>query len=389
MTGVSDVREVLYVQDKQALNTLCEALRGSEWLALDTEFLREKTYFPKLCLLQIASESLIACVDPLAIDDLTPLFEVIYDTSITKILHSARQDYEILFYLMGRLPEPVFDTQVAASLCSGLEQIGYAALVQQVVGVDLEKGCTRTDWSQRPLAAAQLRYAEDDVRYLGELFHQQSRVLRERGLLSWLSEECVSLISPETYEIVPEKTWLRIKESRRLKPAQLVVLKSLAAWREQQAVERDKPRKWVVRDDTLAELAVKKPQNELELSKIQGLSDGLVARHGKELLSLIDEAQKIPEEHWPCLPHRQKRSADEQVQIEVMMALIAKYADEYGVALPVFGGKKDLEALLNSHENNRLLQGWRYEVFGKILLAFLQGETKLTLVDGELVIEQA
>ncbi len=387
MTAVPDVREVLYVHDASQLDMLCRALVGSKWLAIDTEFLREKTYYPKLCLLQVANESLIACVDPLVLDDLTPLFRVLYDTSITKILHSARQDYEIFFNLMGRLPEPVFDTQIAASLCMGNEQISYAALVKQVVGIELEKGCTRTNWSRRPLATEQLKYAEDDVRYLGDIYRHQMALLAERRLSSWLDEECALLVHPDTYRVEPSQAWLRVKEARRMKPVQLIVLQGLAAWREAQAIEENKPRKWVVRDEVLVELAVKRPLTEDALSKVRGLSEGFLSRHAQELLSLIIKAKDMPEACWPRSPLRQKRSAQETLMIEAMMALVSKCAADHGVVASVLAGKRDIEALLNGETNSRILDGWRYEVFGKTLQRVLRGEVTLTHLDGRLLIE--
>ena len=228
--------QVLYVQDVAELAMLCERLRGSSWLALDTEFLREKTYYPKLGLLQVANESVIACVDPLSIADLTPLYDILYDLAIVKVIHSARQDYEIFFHLTGKLPAPLFDTQVAAAICTGDEQISYAALVEQVVGEVLDKDCTRTDWTQRPLSPQQLNYAQDDVRYLGAIYQYQSVEMAKRGLLDWHVDECLSLVEVGTYQVVPKNMWLRIKESRRMKPAQLTVLQVLAAWREEQAI---------------------------------------------------------------------------------------------------------------------------------------------------------
>ena len=387
MSEEQDGRQVLYVHDSEQLLSLCATLKDSEWLAVDTEFLREKTYYPKLCLLQIANTSVIACVDPLTVKDLTPLFDILYDTSIVKILHSARQDYEIFFYMRGALPQPVFDTQVAASICTGDAQISYAGLVEQVTGVTLEKGCTRTDWSKRPLSAGQLKYAQDDVRYLGAIFQHQTRVLKEKGLSSWLVDECASLVDPQTYQVETDKMWLRIKECRRLRPGQLVVLKALAAWREDLAVARDKPRRWVVRDEVLVELAKKQPTSEVELHDLKGLSDSLVERNGAQILSIISDAKQTPQEQWPSFPKRIKRSTEEEAMIDVMMALIRKCATEYGVAAPVLGGRKDVDALMNNDEACRLLHGWRYDVVGKILQDFMHGEVKVTVVDDHLEIE--
>ena len=381
--------QVLYVQDAEQLLMLCDQLRGSPWLAVDTEFLREKTYYPKLCLLQIANESLIACVDPLAIPDLSPLFDILFDPAIVKVLHSARQDYEIFFHLQGRLPAPVFDTQVAAAICTGDEQISYAALVEQVTGETLEKDSTRTDWTQRPLSAQQLKYAQNDVRYLGVIYQQQLSDLQEQGILHWHESECQALVEATTYQVAPQNMWLRIKESRRMRPAQLPVLQALAAWREELAVERDKPRKWILRDEVLVELSRSLPETENALHGVKGLSERFLAHHAQTILSLINHAKQLPKSQWPRVPKRAKRSPEEEAMEDVMMALIRKCAMDHGVASSILGGRKDLEALLDGNSSCRFLHGWRYEAIGKTLQDFLHGDITVTVESDHLKIEQA
>lgn len=385
----SDTRQIYYVQDAQQLQTLCLALQGSAWLAVDTEFQREKTYFPKLCLLQLANEQLIACVDPLAIADLSPLFALLQDERIVKVLHSARQDYEIFFHLSGRLPGPVFDTQVAATLCSGDEQISYAALVEQVTGVVLEKGCTRTDWTQRPLTQDQLHYAQDDVRYLGAIYQHQLAVLQQRDLLGWMQDECQSLLEAKTYQAEPSVMWLRIRENNRLTRLQLAVLQALAAWREEQAIARDRPRKWILHDSVLVELVKRNPQDSAALSTVPGMPEGVLTRHGERLLAIIAQARQIPENERPRVVQRVRRSDEEEAMIDVMMALIRKRAQARGVAPFVLGSRKDIDALLNGDASCRLLQGWRFTEVGETLQRFLRGEISIKAVDEHLLIEQA
>jgi ribonuclease D len=229
-TGHGD-QPVLYVDTPAALDSLCAQLADASWFALDTEFLREKTYYPKLCLLQIATPDVVACVDPLALDDLAPLLALLADRNITKVLHSARQDMEIFYHLTGSPHAPVFDTQIAAPLLGLADQIGYANLVKEMLGVTLDKLHTRADWSLRPLGEEQLRYAADDVIYLAALYQPLLERLQSHGRLEWLDEDFRQLASPELYAINPENAWLKVKGGNRLKGASLSILQALANFR--------------------------------------------------------------------------------------------------------------------------------------------------------------
>lgn len=220
-----------YIDKPEQLEQLCEAIRQSEWLALDTEFMREKTYYPKLCLLQVCNGKTAACVDPLSLNRLDPLIEIIMDPSIVKVFHAGRQDLEIFNFLWQKLPAPLFDTQLAATLLGLGEQLGYASLVQKLLGIELDKGHTRTDWSRRPLQPGQLRYALDDVIYLGEIYNDLDNRLRKLGRENWLQEEFTLLADPDTYRIDPDSAWQKIKGRQRLKGVQLAVLQRLTAWR--------------------------------------------------------------------------------------------------------------------------------------------------------------
>ena len=231
----------LYVDTPQALTQLCKQLQHSPWFALDTEFIREKTFYPRLCLLQVANTQHLACIDVLALNDLSPLLDILYDPASTKVLHSAHQDLEIFYHLRGALPTPIFDTQLAATLLGLGEQIGYAALVKTLLKIDLDKSQTRTDWSCRPLDPAQLSYAADDVRYLGQIYQQQRQELEQRQRLDWLTEDFTALCDPARYRVDVDQAWQRIKGQQRLRGVQLAVLRTLAAWREQRASSLDRP----------------------------------------------------------------------------------------------------------------------------------------------------
>ncbi|MFZ1862467.1 MAG: ribonuclease D, partial [Candidatus Competibacter sp.] len=236
----------LYIADHAALVAFCARLDRCSWLALDTEFVREQTFYPQLCLIQIAIPGQVACIDPLALPSLEPLLERLYDPSITKVLHAAYQDLEIFFYLGGTVPAPVFDTQLAALVLGVGDQLGYAALVKQMLGVELAKAHTRADWRQRPLPPEWLAYAADDVRYLEALYTRQLARLRERGWSEALAEDFQALTDPERYRPQPQEAWRRIREQHRLRGLPLAVLRSLTAWREEQAIQQDRPRRWIL-----------------------------------------------------------------------------------------------------------------------------------------------
>ena len=238
--------EELYIDSHAALEALCTRLSGTEWLALDTEFIRERTYYPRLCLLQVSNGDVAACIDPLAIDDLGPLLDILFDSRTLKILHAARQDLEIFLHDYQRLPMPVFDTQPAAALLGHGDQIGYANLVKQLLQVDLPKDQSCTDWSQRPLDEQQRRYALDDVIYLGQLYLHLRGNLFDRERLQWLAADFAPLADPATYYPDPNDMWQRTKGRQQLRGRQLAVLQRRAAWRETEARARDLPRMWVL-----------------------------------------------------------------------------------------------------------------------------------------------
>ena len=282
------MNDVLYLVDQPALVEFCAGLRGAAWLALDTEFIREQTYYPQLCLIQVASAGQIACIDPLALPSLEPLLAILYDPTVTKVLHAAYQDLEVFYHLRGAVPTPIFDTQVAAALLGYGQQLGYAALVQQLLGVNLEKHYTRVNWRQRPLAADWLAYAADDVRYLRDISLRQQALLAERGALPVFQEACAALADPARYQPQPQEAWQRVRDHQRLRgDRRCAVLQGLAAWREEQAMRDDRPRRWILQDGPLLELARILPADLESLGRIRGLPPATVRRHGHTLLALI------------------------------------------------------------------------------------------------------
>lgn len=375
-----------FINTPQALVAACAALQGRSWLAVDTEFVREKTYQAKLCLIQIAaSEEEVFCIDPLALDDLEPLWQLLYDPSVTKVLHSAQQDLEIFTQLRGAPPAPLFDTQIAAALLGHNEQIGYAHLVQQLFAIELDKSQVRTNWAQRPLSAEQLRYAAADVVYLCRVYQWQHQALSERGRLAWLAEDFAALADPQRYQIDLQQVWQRIKGAQRLKPAQLVVLQALAAWREREAMRRDLPRRWIADDNLLIDLARIQPRDEQQLSRLRGFDDERRQNQRALLLGLIAEAQMVPESQWPQPQRSVQLSLEQEALVDVLQALVRLCAAEHQVSPGSLAARRDLERLVQG-ENIELLLGWRKALAGERVQDFLAGASALRVSAGQLVI---
>ncbi len=383
---MSDIR---YVDTPAALTALCNDLRDADWLAVDTEFIREKTYYPRLCLVQIGTADVVACVDPLAIDDLTPLFDLLNDAGILKVLHAAHQDLEIFHQLSGQVPTPIFDTQVAASVLGQGEQIGYGKLVQNALGLELDKSHARTDWSQRPLDDDQLNYAADDVRYLAQIYPQMRETLRELGRLEWLDEDFAAISDVSRFVVEPDAMWKKIKGVQFLKGAQLAVLQTLAAWRERQAMDKDKPRKWILSDDVLIDLARRTPTDERGLKKIRGLDDRAIERRGRKLLELIQEGRNRPKSEWPELKPRVRLEPEQEALADAAMAVLRQSSLDANISAGAIATRKDVEAVILGDEENALLHGWRAHLAGDQIREFLAGTLQLSARDGKLVLGKA
>jgi len=276
------------IDNASSLEDLRVQLQGCMWLAVDTEFERVNTYYPELCLVQVTGNGIVAVIDPLAIPDLEPLYALLYDPSITKVFHAARQDLELFFHIRGNLPAPVFDTQVAASLRGYDQQISYANLVREVLDIDLPKTQTRTDWKRRPLSRKQLEYAADDVIFLGRLYELLLAKLEETHQLSDLEKQCRLLNRPELYEPDPESMWrkIRIREVKDFSDRSLAVFRQLAAWREMTARKENRPRKWIIKDHALVAIARELPEDRDSISRLDGINEKILKRYGSELLAI-------------------------------------------------------------------------------------------------------
>ncbi len=376
-----------YINTPEKLAAVCEQIKKAAWLALDTEFLREKTYYPKFCLLQIATPEWVACIDPIALPELDSLFDAIYHPDIVKVFHSCRQDLEIFYQLTGKLPTPIFDTQVAAPLLGFQDNPGYAMLVSSLLNVNLSKAHTRADWSKRPLTEAQIEYAADDVIYLCQIYQLVLQKLTELGRADWLKSDFAELSNPEIYQANPEKAWLKIKGKNKLTGKQLSIIQSLAQWREKMAQAEDRPKSWLMRDELLFDVAKLQPETVTELANVRGINERIVNRYGKELCQLISEAKN----RAPIPLHEKGRSAKKTQQqeaiLDILTALVRIRAEENALNPSILASRKDLEVLLMDDDDEcPLLHGWRYSMAGKELVGLLNGELLLGIQDDKLAI---
>lgn len=370
-----------FIDSPGELLEFCEQLKGVRHIGLDTEFMREKTYFAQLCLLQVSSEDMLACIDPLAIEDLSPILDIIYDPNVVKVMHSARQDLEIFYDLRGSLPKPIFDTQLAATVLGMGDQLGYAAVVEKMVGVKLEKSHTRTNWRKRPLDEGQIHYALDDVRHLLKVYALQLETLKAKGRLCWLDSDFEQLTDLQTYDPDEWSLWQKIRGANHLKGVQLAVLQKLAQWRERSAKEKNRPRRWILRDELMVELARRLPETEDALTKIHGW-DTSMKRYIAPILELVHGAKASNPDSWPKRQYYIKLSIEQEAVVDMLMAIVRKRAVALGVTPSVLASRKDLELLLIG-QKTPVLSGWRAEFVGKELQQVLQGNVQLRVCDGK------
>lgn len=380
--------DIEIITDDASLAEFCTRLKGSEFLAIDTEFIRERTYFPQLCLIQIATENHIGCIDPLGTRDLSPLEELFFDEGTTKVFHAGGQDMEIFYHLFGKTPTPVFDTQIAATVLGHGESIGYASLVKKELDIDLDKSHTRTDWCRRPLSEAQLRYAADDVRYLVLLYLDQQQRLAESGRGDWLQADFDNLADAGQYRPDPASAWHRVKGHGKLKPKQLAVLESLAAWREQQAVNEDRPRRRILGDEILLDLARFQPRDLDKLGEVRGLHGGQRKDYGKALLNVIAAGLAKDRENWPHILKKSPLSPAEDALTDSLAAITRLCAQESGIAAGILASRRELEDLVRGERDLPVLTGWRRRYLGERLLGFLEGRYAIRVENGKLAVSE-
>lgn len=375
----------MYITDRKQLKEFADRAKRSAVLAVDTEFLREKTYWPRLCLIQLATEEESVVVDPFRVKDLSDLAELFVDERIVKLFHAAGQDMELIVHEMGVVPKPVFDTQIAASLLGDMLQIGYGSLVLNECNVKLKKADSFTDWSRRPLTDSQIQYALDDVIYLPRIYRSMKERLEKLGRLSWLDRDFEELSDPERYKVDPYERFKRLKRVNQLTPQQLSAAREVAAWRETQAMKRNIPRKWVVTDEQIVEICKREPRTLDELFMVRGVSSTLKTDDARRVLAACKQGLDAPEDAWPELNKSYKSEPNVDPQVDLLYSLVKVRAKEAGVAFGVLASHADLAKLVRGHyEEVDILKGWRRHLVGEELLALMRGEILLGIEDGVL-----
>ena len=367
-----------------ALEDACTKLAQSDFITIDTEFLRETTFWPELCLIQMASPSLEVLVDPLAKGiDLKPFFELMANPGVTKVFHAARQDIEIIHHLGNLVPHPIFDTQVAAMVCGFGDSVSYDQLVNKITGTHLDKSSRFTDWSRRPLSDKQLEYALADVTHLRDVYLALKEQLERDGRAGWLTEEMAVLESPGTYDIHPDNAWLRLK-SRLRKPTELAILKYVAAWREREARSRNVPRSRVLKDDAIYEIAQQQPKDTEALSRLRTIPKGWErSTSGAGIVEAVNTALALPKDAMPRPPKHNHVPEGTAAAVELLKVLLKLISDKQGVAAKVIANTDDLEKIAAEGETAEVaaLHGWRRELFGDTALRLIAGGVALRFVD--------
>jgi ribonuclease D len=375
------------IEDSAALANLCARFANKPYICVDTEFMRENSYWPELCLIQIADDEEAAAIDPMGGIDMTPLLELMTNNEdVLKVFHAGGQDIEIVYNLTGKTPHPLFDTQVAAMALGQGEQIGYSNLVDTYLGITVDKGARFTDWSRRPLDKRQIDYAICDVTYLSEIFPRMLEKLRKTGRGAWLDQEMERLADPENYRNDPDQAWQRVRVSSR-KPEVLGRLKALARWRELEAQSKDLPRGRIIKDETLADLAGTPPRKQVDLARIRGLSPAWGGNDiGGRLMAALEGAKAMSADELPPRDDRKPALGKDGALVADLLKLLLKIrAKEINVAARLLARSDDLEALAAGvRENLPILEGWRFEQFGRDALELVEGQLGFTVRNGKL-----
>jgi ribonuclease D len=377
------------VDNTEALTAFAAELANAPYLALDTEFLRDQTYYPKLCLIQVAAPGIEGIIDPLAPGiDLKPFYELIARPDIVKVLHAGRQDIEIFYLQGGVLPDPLFDSQIAAMVCGFGDAASYETLARKVAHVEIDKSARFTDWSHRPLSKRQLEYALADVTHLRVIYEWMKAKLEKTGRAAWVAEEVAALQDPNLYKLDPELAWKRLKP-RSSNKRFLAVLAAMAAWREREAQARDIPRGRVLKDEALTEIAAHPPENPEALERIRAVPKGFAnSRLGKGLTEAIAYGMTAEPPEGAVADNKQRRRREPSPAVmDLLKTLLRLRAEAVGVAPRLIANADDIERLAaNEDEDVAALSGWRNEVFGKDAIALRRGDLAIALENGEAVV---
>lgn len=373
-----------YIDSNAQLAEFCGKINNAGYCAIDTEFVREKTYYAVLALIQVASEKHMACIDPLTIDNFDPFIALIQNRELIKVFHSPSQDLEILFQRFSCMPQPVFDTQLAAAVLGYDHQIGYADLVNQITGIKLEKKHTRANWSRRPLAEDEINYAMDDVRYLLPVYQTLKTELDDKKRYAWIEKDLLAMTSVSNYQIETADLWRRLKGVQKLRGVELQIARHLCQWREQMAQQINLPRRWVVKDDLIIEIARLKPSKVIDLDSIRDVNEKFIEKHGNRILAIVATAQDTPTSKWPQHDVKQSLSTPQQALGDCLMALCRIIAEDNQIAVATLATRKDIDSLITDRKNSRLSQGWRFSLAGEKLLNFLHGQSALSVSDEQI-----
>jgi ribonuclease D len=375
------------ISDSDSLKSLCERLSRSDFVAVDTEFMRENSFWPELCLIQIGDHEEAAAIDPKAEGmDMTPLLDLLVDNEeVLKVFHAGGQDIEIIYNLTGKTPHPLFDTQIAAMALGLGEQVGYSNLVESLVGKTLDKGARFTDWARRPLDKRQIDYAIGDVTHLATLFPRMLERLRRTGRGAWLDEEMERLADPSNYENDPNEAWKRVRISGR-KPEVLGRLKALAAWREQEARSKNLPRGRIMKDETLADVAAHPPASQESLARVRGLSPAWSSNDiGGRLMNALATAKPLPADEMPAREDKPGLGKEGALVADLLKLLLKIRSRETNVAARLIARSEELELLAaGRREGLSILQGWRFEQFGRDALDLVEGRLAFAVRGGKL-----
>ncbi|MEO5375019.1 MAG: ribonuclease D [Alphaproteobacteria bacterium] len=377
------------ISDSSSLAAFCDRLARSAYVTVDTEFMREKTYWSQLCLVQLAGPDEAMCVDPLAPGmDLAPLYALMANERVLKVFHAARQDVEIFLEMAGAIPRPLFDTQVAAMVCGFGDSVGYETLVNKLAKTTIDKSMRFTDWSQRPLSERQITYALADVTHLRVVYERLRKRLEKDGRIGWLEEEMAVLTNPATYRVPPEDSWRRLKP-RSTSPRFLAVLRELAAWREMEAQSRNLPRQRVVRDEALLEVAAHAPASVEDLGRSRMVSKGLAeGRYGQDMLDAVARAVTLPIEECPTMEDRRVLPNGMAPVVDLLRVLLKMKCDVHDVAQKLVASSEDLERIAaDDAAAVPALHGWRRDVFGADALRVKHGELALAFSPREKRVE--
>ncbi|WP_283171363.1 ribonuclease D [Curtanaerobium respiraculi] len=379
----------MLITDQGQLEEFVRGAISSQVLAIDTEFLREKTYYPKLCLLQMQTDDRTVLVDPFAVRDLTVLKPLFAAPGLLKLFHAGLQDIEILYHAVGIMPRPVFDTQIAAALLGHTQQIGYGALVSSVCGVPLKKTDSYTDWSRRPLSRSQLDYAADDVVYLPKLHEKMAAELERLGRTHWLDEDFAALVDEANYADDARERWRRLKRVNQLSRKQLAAAREVVEWREMRARKANIPRKWVMSDEQVVEAVKREARTIDQLFMVRGMHEKLSTADAREVVGALARGLDLPADQRPALDRPSKNEANVDVEVDFMSALVRLRARQNNIAFQTLASHNDLAALARGYRDVDVLRGWRRDIVGAELLDLLAGNISLSMEMGNLTVTKS